>query len=129
MSGLKEEPSFDIEQMEKWLETYFLDPLTTYLDETTFRVDIFETDLEFIIEALLPDFNPKHISVYLCNNKIQIQTYKKGIGKKEYKKRTIDFPFSVIEKYVHAHYSEGILEVYISKEIPGSGKNHFVRFN
>ena len=29
--------------IDKWLETFFLDPLTSYLDETTFRIDLFET--------------------------------------------------------------------------------------
>ncbi|NRG30072.1 hypothetical protein HRF69_23610, partial [Bacillus circulans] len=53
--------------MDEWLKNHFLDPLTSVLDETEFRIDVYETDKEFIVEALLT--NCQKSSIYLSVNK------------------------------------------------------------
>lgn len=53
--------------MDEWLKNHFLDPLTSVLDETEFRIDVYETDKEFIVEALLA--NCQKSSIYLSVNK------------------------------------------------------------
>ncbi|MFE8699296.1 Hsp20/alpha crystallin family protein [Cytobacillus sp. FJAT-54145] len=128
MSGNQEKPSFNMKDMEKWLENYFLDPLTNYLDETTFRVDIFETEKEYILEALLTDFKPEDVTVFLKDCEIQIKAKPSINAHSEtaYLARSIQLPFIVTDKHVHATFIEGILEVFISKEKPGFGNNQFV---
>ncbi len=51
----KEDKPLNLDEIEKWLENFFLDPLTSYLDETTFRIDLYETADDYIVEALLPE--------------------------------------------------------------------------
>lgn len=126
MSDKKENLSFEMREMEKWLRKLYLDPLTSYLDDTTFRVDIFETDKEYIIEAMLTDYESDDISVCLTDKHIEIKANQKENATKETKLRIIDFPFKVINKEVRANFSKGILEIYISKEHPGSGKDRYI---
>ena len=54
MKQNKNENYFESDEMEKWLTQYFLDPLTDYLDENVFRIDLFDSESSFIVEALLP---------------------------------------------------------------------------
>jgi spore coat protein M/HSP20 family protein len=118
---MSEKPN-DSSKMEKWLETYFLDPLTTYLDHMQFRIDLYETDKKWIVEALLPDFESSEITVYINGNDLIIS----GIKKDERLIRKVEFPFQIIEKKVTALFTNGTLEVFIFKSEPGLGKNRFV---
>lgn len=122
MANEKDEKPLDLELIDKWLETFFLDPLTTYLDETIFRIDLYETAEEFIVEALLPEYKEKDLSIFLKDDKVLIeaQCLKK---KSSCKQRMITFPFQVINHDVSAKFESGILEVFISKYIICNGKN------
>ncbi|NHM31024.1 Hsp20/alpha crystallin family protein [Neobacillus terrae] len=125
---MSEKPN-DSSKMEKWLETYFLDPLTTYLDHMQFRIDLYETDKKWIVEAVLPDFESSEITVYINENELIITATKKDDShpsKGERLVRKVEFPFQIIEKKVTALFSNGTLEVFISKTDPGLGKNRFV---
>ncbi|UQD51898.1 Hsp20/alpha crystallin family protein [Bacillus methanolicus] len=117
---------FDIKAMEKWLENFFLDPLTSYMDEIAFRVDIFETETEIIVEALLPGYERSHLSVYVEDNVLTISANHKP-NQKAYnhhtRTRKMEFPCSIINKQIHAVFQNGILEVILSKTTPGTGKN------
>jgi HSP20 family molecular chaperone IbpA len=117
-----------MKEMEKWLTNLYLDPLTSFLDETTFRIDIFETDEEYIIEAMLNDYESKEISVYVRDRQIEIKAEPKKKAAKEKKARVIDLPFKMNKK-VRASFSKGILEVYISKTLPGSEKNRKIQIS
>jgi HSP20 family molecular chaperone IbpA len=103
---------FQTDEVEKWLESFFLDPFTSILDQTLFQVDIFETDTELIIEALLPHFHSNEISVYLEGSQVRI---KAGIPPKSTKERTITFPFNINTQKISAAFSNEILEITISK--------------
>jgi hypothetical protein len=72
MNTNNEDQSFDNDAIEKWLENYFLDPLTSYYDQTQFRIDLYETDREWIVEALLPEFRSSDITVYVEDKKLFI---------------------------------------------------------
>ncbi len=63
MNTKKDDDFIDFDQMEMWLENYFLDPLTSYLDQTQFRIDLYETEKEWIVEAILTEFNSSEITV------------------------------------------------------------------
>ncbi|MDT0159046.1 MULTISPECIES: Hsp20/alpha crystallin family protein [Bacillus] len=109
-------------EMEKWMEHFFLDPLTSYLDQSAFRIDIYETDAEYIVEALLTDFTAAMLSVILNGHELIIRAEKD----KETVSREVDFPFLITEKLVTSRFSCGILEVFISKTSKGSGKDRKV---
>jgi HSP20 family molecular chaperone IbpA len=122
MINKKEDKPLDLNLMEKWLEHFFLDPLTSYLDETVFRIDLFETADEFIVEAWLVEYNPLNITVVLNDDKIVIEVINHQDAK-ECKQRVITMPFSVIHHEVTTIFESGILEVYISKNKKGKGRN------
>jgi spore coat protein M len=110
-----------VTDFEKWLEILFADPFTDYLDETMFRVDVFETGEDYIIEAELPHYAAQQIQVKCHDNAVIIQTYEKNEVCKE---RTVLLPFSLADKHVSAYFEKGVLEVHISKEIIGEcGEN------
>ena len=122
MENEKDKTVINLKEIEKWLENFFLDPLTTYLDETTFRIDLFETAEEYIIEALLSGYIKNEISVYLRDNIIQIEAIKVG-QKQDSLQRLVPFPFPVIHHEAVATFEDGILEVHISKKTLNNGKN------
>lgn len=105
------EESFDSLAIEKWLESFFLDPLTSYLDQYTFRIDIYETEVEYILEAMLTDFNLSSIKVFLDQSQITITIEHED----KITSRCVTFPLLVISQKVQASFSNGILEIYISK--------------
>ncbi|MCQ6275733.1 Hsp20/alpha crystallin family protein [Bacillus sp. V3B] len=120
----KDDKPIDIDVIDKWLETFFLDPFTSYLDETIFRIDLFETAEEFILEALLLEYNKNEVSVFLTEDKILIEAnHYQG---DEHKTRMISFPFSIVHHRVKATFESGVLEVFISKNIVCHGKKRVV---
>ena len=58
MGSKKESNEFD-----QWLQILLADPFVDYLDETMFRVDVFETEEDYIIEAELPLYAIHQIQV------------------------------------------------------------------
>ncbi|SFA88883.1 MULTISPECIES: Hsp20/alpha crystallin family protein [unclassified Bacillus (in: firmicutes)] len=129
MSSNSEEAFIDQKSMEKWLENFFLDPLTTYLDHSQFRIDLFETDTHLIVEALLSDYHSSEVSVYIEKQKLIITAAKLSLTsykKSQVRNRTVEFPFLIITKKVEAAFREGVLEVSISKKELGLGKDCFI---
>lgn len=120
----KQDKPLDIHVIDEWLENFFLDPLTSYLDETVFRIDLFETADEYIIEALLPQINKDNISIKLEGKNIRIDVKNKMI--QDHKQRIISFPFHVTQHMVKASYDSEILEVFISKQRIQSGANRVI---
>jgi HSP20 family molecular chaperone IbpA len=127
MKSKKNSQPIDFDLVEKWLENYCLDPLTSQDDLTQFRIDLYETDQEWIVEALLNEYNSSEIKVYIEDSKLVITAVKSSTPTNEQKKvRTIQFPFQVINQKVTANYINGILEVLISKTEKGLGKNCYI---
>jgi HSP20 family molecular chaperone IbpA len=127
MKSKKNIQPIDFDLVERWLENYCLDPLTTQDDLTQFRIDLYETDQEWIVEALLNEYNSSEIKVYIEDSKLVITAEKSSIPSNQQKRvRTIQFPFQVINQKVTANYINGILEVLISKSEKGLGKNCYI---
>lgn len=101
----------DLECIDKWLETLFLDPLTSFLDETAFRLDLFESANQFIIEVDIPEHTSK-MTVCIKENTIMISVICEG----KLRIRQVDWPFDVRENVVGANVSDQILEISIDKE-------------
>ncbi|WP_445487197.1 Hsp20/alpha crystallin family protein [Niallia sp. 03133] len=102
-------------QIEEWLKDFFLDPLTTYLDETEFRMDVFETENDYIVEALLPHYTKNNIAVTVNNDFLTILATSSLNSEVVEKKRTIYFPFSINKKEITAVFHHDILEIFVSK--------------
>jgi HSP20 family molecular chaperone IbpA len=126
MMNEKDDKPLDISIVEEWLENFFLDPLTSYQDETIFRIDLFETAEEYIVEAMLPQTNNSNITVRLDHENIIIDVATEKNNQENVKQRKISFPFSVIHHDVSANFESGILEVFISKDNMGNGKNRVI---
>ena len=125
MMNKKDDKPLDISVVEEWLENFFLDPLTSYQDETIFRIDLFETAEEYIIEAMLPQTKKSNITVKLDHENIIIDVAtdnKKEIAKQ----RKISFPFSIIHHNVNAIFESEILEIIINKEKICNGRNRVI---
>ncbi|MGZ4161403.1 MAG: Hsp20/alpha crystallin family protein [Neobacillus sp.] len=126
MNSKKDEESVDYDQMEKWLENYFLDPLTTFNDQSQFRIDLYETAKEWIVEAILTDFTSSEITVFIEEKELTITAVKHPLSYHKKKVRTIAFPFQIINQKVTATFKNGILEVFISKSEKDLKKNRFI---
>jgi HSP20 family molecular chaperone IbpA len=123
----KDEKAIDFDLMEKWLKSYCLDPLTSLEDMSQFRIDLYETEKEWIVEALLTDFDSSEIKVFIEEMKLVITAVKTvNAAVLERKIRCITFPFQVINQKVSANFLNGILEVAISKTEKGLGKSRYI---
>jgi HSP20 family molecular chaperone IbpA len=112
MNSKKNEKPFHTDLWEKWLESFFLDPFTSILDQTQFRVELYDSDTEVIIEATLPQHLSSRIDVYLDVSNVVIKVNSLS---KHTKERTISFPFTINSQKVEATFSNEILEIVISK--------------
>ena len=114
-----ERSPFESEEMKEWLEKYVLDPFTAYLDEAVFRIDFFDSDTAFIIEAQLPGAKKEDIKVTAdgCSLKISVQEKHPATGSVHAKMRTISFPFSLKPMKIEANLYQDILEIRIHKNI------------
>jgi len=102
--------------IEDWLKDFFLDPLTTLLDEAEFRIDIFETNNHYIVEALLPPCKKENLKVSVDEDVLTIivkSLINRNLNKKQ---RTVSFPFSIDTKEIKAVLNGEILEILISKQ-------------
>ncbi|RFU68412.1 Hsp20/alpha crystallin family protein [Bacillus sp. V59.32b] len=105
-------------QFDKMMEKYFLDPNTNLLDQYTYRVDIFECNEEYIVEALFDEKKPKKIKIKANGKQLVITAYVKTKADSDEKptERTVPFPFSISSKKITAVFSNNILEIRISKK-------------
>lgn len=127
MKPKKDVQPIDFDLVERWLKNYCLDPLTTQDDLTQFRIDLYETDQEWIVEALLNEFNSSDIKVFVDEKNLIISAGQHSTSSHSKKRiRSINFPFSVINQKVTANFINGILEVFISKTEKGLGKNRYI---
>jgi len=113
--------------VEKWLEDYFLDPLTSFYDQTQFQIDLFETENEWIVEAILTEFEESEIKIYIEEKTLNITAVKHPSTIHPQKRiRSIEFPFQVTKQEISAVFTNGVLEIFISKTRKGSGKNRYI---
>lgn len=112
MNSKENEKPFQTDLWEKWLESFFLDPFTSILDQTQFRVDLYDSETEMIIEAMLPQHLSSQIDVYLDDSSVVIKVSSSSNLSKE---RIITFPFKINSQKVEATFSNEILEIIISK--------------
>ncbi|WP_214482390.1 Hsp20/alpha crystallin family protein [Bacillus sp. SM2101] len=105
--------AMQIQCIEDWMEQFFHDSFYQIIDEQQFRVDLFETEHEYIVEAELPNVNKQHINITRHNNEVSIIVNK---DEQEVVERNVTLPFSIESKEMKALFHNDILEIYISKE-------------
>ncbi|KKI91901.1 hypothetical protein WQ54_12280 [Bacillus sp. SA1-12] len=110
----------NINGIEEWMTQFFIDPFTSLLDEHTFRVDLFETNEEFIIEAEIGEKQKEDISITAEKEIITITVRSESDPNQneqtsEDLTRNITFPIMIEEKDIHAIFNNGILEIKIAK--------------
>lgn len=111
---------FESQEMQAWFDSLFLDPFTTDLDERTFRIDLYDSERAFIVEALIQSAERKNIRFSVSGNKLQIKVTEFGDNghRAQIKTRTLAFPIDISCLRMEATYhNEGILEIHILKEI------------
>lgn len=114
------------EQMEKWLKRFFLDPSTSYFDQTQFQIDIYETEEDWIVVSILEGYESSDITVFVDGNKLVISAASPSILSNKKRIRVIEFPFQIRNQMVKAFFCNGVLEVFISKFETGLMKNRFI---
>lgn len=76
----------EVEKFDEWVKSFFLDPETCALDHQLFSIDIYESDDEYMVEAVLEDHDVKDIKVCLSDNELSIivdDTHKPFLEKKK----------------------------------------------
>ncbi|MFY4774000.1 Hsp20/alpha crystallin family protein [Metabacillus sp. RGM 3146] len=92
------------------------DPFTSFWDDYAFRVDLFETSLEYIIEAELTNAPCERIRVRIENEMVIVTLLAAEDSSEGPTERSVTLPFLVNKKEVYASYENGILEIKINKD-------------
>ncbi|MBU7592311.1 Hsp20/alpha crystallin family protein [Metabacillus halosaccharovorans] len=119
----------DIQGIEEWMSQFFTDPFTSLLDEQTFRLDLFETGEEFIVEAELGEtISTDEINITVNKEQLYISILDGNQVERE-RRRTVVLPFSIEKKKITACYTNGILEIKISKSTPSHLSSRHITIN
>ncbi|QPA32181.1 alpha-crystallin domain-containing protein [Thermaerobacillus caldiproteolyticus] len=110
-------------ELEQWLEALCSDPFSSILDETVFRVDVFETETEYIVESELINCTKEQIFVTCENDALIIQVHE---NENINKQRVVHLPFPLLNKNIRAYFTSPILEIHISKEISANHPNRYM---
>lgn len=103
------------------LGLFYLDPFTTFLDETEFRVDLYEVDEGYIIEAERKQTPKDRILIHIEDDLCTI-VLDQPSGRKE---RNILFPFCLEALSIHAEVEKELIQVYIDRQINSLQKGPF----
>ncbi|WP_453996742.1 Hsp20/alpha crystallin family protein [Bacillus nitroreducens] len=108
--------------LEDWMRQFLEDPYL--LDEYQFRIDLFETQDEYIIEAELTGYQPEQIQLHVLNDTFHIKLTDCETPPNDtiLTERVVTFPFELERKKIEALFRNEILEIYINKN--GKRKNN-----
>ncbi|MFD1735938.1 Hsp20/alpha crystallin family protein [Bacillus salitolerans] len=109
--------SLDLEGIEDWMKQFITDP---FFDgsEDGIRLDLFETEHSYIVEATTPGYKKEDLLIEVEKNGLRIQCRNKKINTS----RFVTLPVTICRKIIKATYSKDILEITIQKA--GEVKNH-----
>ncbi|MCH1625649.1 Hsp20/alpha crystallin family protein [Ferdinandcohnia quinoae] len=111
-------PFDDIEGLEEWMKQFLDDPYTNWIDENQFRVDLFETQDEYIVEAELSGYQAQQIVITIINDTMNIQVKKINEPPQDevISQRLVTLPFDLEKKKISALFRNEILEIFIKKK-------------
>jgi HSP20 family protein len=107
----KEERLFDIDGVEDWMTQFVIDP---FFDGNTdgIKMDLFETESSYIIEAIVPGYRKDDIVIKVVKDGIYVRLLK---DENEIR-RFVNLPFSLCERKITATLVHEILEIMIYKK-------------
>lgn len=101
--------------VEDWMKQFLEDPYL--LDDYQFRIDLFETQNEYIIEAELSGYQPEQIQLNVKNDNfhIKLTDREKPTIDTILTERVVTLPFELEKRRIEALFQNEILEIYIKK--------------
>ena len=117
----REQQKNEADVFDEWVKNFFLNPATSLLDHQIFPIDIYESDEEYMVEAVLENQDAANIKVRLCKNELNIHVASPAQPIQKYEraqkgmKRTIPFPFNLCSRKVTAEFSDPLLIIRIYK--------------
>jgi HSP20 family protein len=118
---LMDELLLEVDGVENWMTQFVIDP---FFDGNTdgIRMDLFETESSYIIEAVVLGYCKEDMKIEVAKDGIHIRVNKKG--KKT--SRFVTLPLSLCKKRINASFENNILEITIQKQ--GKNKKKPCRF-
>jgi HSP20 family molecular chaperone IbpA len=105
------------DRIDKWMKQFLDDPFISFLDKEYFRVDLFETNEEFIIEADLPLIKKEQITIHFSDDTLIIEVNTSTTNSPNHiLRREITLPFLIEKRLIHAFFKNSILEIFIKKD-------------
>ncbi|MCP8969125.1 Hsp20/alpha crystallin family protein [Ectobacillus ponti] len=121
----KKESLFRVEGFEQWMDQFLADPYASFHYPSGIRVDLFETETEYIIEADLPDVEQQHICVQKEEAGLCILVAKQP---EQLIERHIQLPIDMRDRLMNASLECGLLSIHISKSKMAPANEHTIRF-
>ncbi|WP_159439911.1 Hsp20/alpha crystallin family protein [Bacillus sinesaloumensis] len=115
MNNFDKSNPFSFHGLEDWMKQFLDDPYL--LDDYQFRIDLFETQNEYIIEAELSGYQPEQIQLNVENDtfRIKLTDCVKPPNDTVLTERVVTLPFELEKKKIEALFRNEILEIYIKK--------------
>ncbi|MCC3357377.1 Hsp20/alpha crystallin family protein [Bacillus sp. REN16] len=115
MNNFDDSIPLSVNGLEDWMKQFLEDPYL--LDDYQFRIDLFETQNEYIIEAELSGYQPEQIQLNVKNDTFQIKLTDcvKPPNDTILTERIVTLPFELEKKKIEALFRNEILEIYIKK--------------
>ncbi|MFS0823503.1 Hsp20/alpha crystallin family protein [Bacillus sp. 1P02SD] len=115
MNNFDDSNPLSIHGLEDWMKQFLEDPYL--LDDYQFRIDLFETQNEYIIEAELSGYTPEQIQLNVKDDSILIKVAdcEKPPNDTILTERIVTLPFELENKKIEALFRNEILEIYIKK--------------
>ncbi|AKO93643.1 Hsp20/alpha crystallin family protein [Priestia filamentosa] len=97
-----------------WVDYVFSHPFLHYVEQNYARIDLFETEQHYIIEAELIGYEREDISLLLEEDALKLSAFH-SLSNEQKIEQIIDFPFSLQEREIRAVFHKSILEIFIAK--------------
>ncbi|MEH7383603.1 Hsp20 family protein [Bacillus sp. JJ1533] len=113
--------------MEDWMKQFLEDPYL--LDDYQFRIDLFETQNEYIIEAELSGYLPEQIRLNVNHDTfhIQLTNCENPPNDTILTERMVTLPFELEKKKIEALFRNDILEIHIKKNSKRKKKKNKIK--
>ncbi|WP_010282206.1 Hsp20/alpha crystallin family protein [Bacillus timonensis] len=115
MNNFDDSNPLSLNGLEEWMRQFLEDPYL--LDDYQFRIDLFETQNEYIIEAELFGYQPEQIQLNVKNDTfhIKLTNCEEPPDETVLTERVVTLPFELEKRKIEALFRNEILEIYIKK--------------
>jgi hypothetical protein len=117
---------FKLEEWERWMKDWLLDPCTTELDESQFRLDLFDTTEAYIVEATTEKFTVQEVTLTKKEQTLTIEIT--PIEEELTRTRSVNFPFSLRFNPIRLYPRKEYLEIHILKALDKNPVPSVIRF-